>query len=189
MVTAVAADLLAGHGRPALTVRNVAQAAGCSTTIVSHYFDDMAELLAETNTLAARRARTRVDAVLDADAADLVGLLEAVLPLDDVRLADWRVWLAFWSEALSVEAFAVEQRQRAAAMVTRIERCLDVLVARGEIDPVGVDVGLAAFRIGALVQGVAAEAVFDPDAWGPARQRAVIASELRLLGVTFTPTI
>ena len=44
-VAAVAADLVAAEGRRALTVRNVADAAGYSTTVVSHYFDDLADLL------------------------------------------------------------------------------------------------------------------------------------------------
>ncbi|MFN3219991.1 MAG: TetR family transcriptional regulator C-terminal domain-containing protein [Acidimicrobiales bacterium] len=181
MVTMVAADLLAGHGRPALTVRNVAQAAGCSTTIVSHYFEDMADLLGQTNALAAERARARIDAVLAADPADIVGLIEAVLPLDDARRADWRVWLAFWSEALAVESFADEQRLRARTMVRRIERCLELRAQRDGLSG-EADLSLAAHRLGALVQGIAAEALFDPRAWGPSRQRAVMRSELQLVG-------
>lgn len=181
MVTRVAADLVADQGRSALTVRNVAHAAGCSTTIVSHYFDDMADLLGQTNALAAERARARIDAVLAADPADIVGLIETVLPLDEERRADWRVWLAFWSEALAVESFADEQRLRARTMVRRIEVCLDERARRlglgGEVDR-----SLAAHRLGALIQGIAAEAIFDPRAWGPSRQRAVMRSELRLIG-------
>lgn len=181
MVTMVAADLLAEHGRPSLTVRNVANAAGCSTTVVSHYFEDMADLLAQTNALAAERARARIDAVLAADPGDIVGLIEAVLPLDDVRRADWRVWLAFWSEALAVESFADEQRLRARTMVRRIEACLEERARRDGLSA-EADLSLTANRLGALLQGIAAEAIFDPREWGPSRQRAVMCSELRLVG-------
>jgi len=44
-VVAAATALLVRNGRPALTVRNVAAAVGCSTKVVSHHFADMAELL------------------------------------------------------------------------------------------------------------------------------------------------
>ncbi|MEZ5226368.1 MAG: TetR family transcriptional regulator [Acidimicrobiales bacterium] len=75
-VTEIAAELVAAEGRSALTARRVAEATGHSTTIVSHYFDDMAELMYETYRLAVRRSRSRVAAVLDADPTDIVGLAE-----------------------------------------------------------------------------------------------------------------
>src|SRR6188474_2840464 len=45
-----ATELVARRGRSALTVRNLADALGTSTKVVSHYFDDMAELLHATYT-------------------------------------------------------------------------------------------------------------------------------------------
>ncbi len=56
-VAAVAADLVAAHGRRALTVRNVADAAGYSTTVVSHYFDDLADLLGSPSHVPAGASR------------------------------------------------------------------------------------------------------------------------------------
>ena len=47
-VALAAARIIIDSGRSALTVRNVAQATGWSTTVVSHYFDDIAELFYET---------------------------------------------------------------------------------------------------------------------------------------------
>ena len=54
-VASIAAQVVVKEGRAGLTVRNVAQAAGCSTTVVSHYFADMAELFYETYAFAASR--------------------------------------------------------------------------------------------------------------------------------------
>ena len=79
-VTEVAANLLVNGGRGALTVRSVADAVGCSTTVVSHYFDDMADLIHEVYALAVERSGHRIRRVLDRDPADVVGLIEAVLP-------------------------------------------------------------------------------------------------------------
>lgn len=174
--------LVVARGRGALTVRNVAEAVGFSTTVVSHYFTDMAELLHATYTKAARRSRRRVDAVLEADPVDLVGAIEAVLPLDEERREDWKVWFSFWSEALADPVFAEAQRERSRGTIERYRRILDDLVAAG--------LGLrcrsleAAQRLTALVQGIAAQAMFDPEHWGPERQREMVRGELDLLGWT-----
>lgn len=181
-VAAVAADLVAAHGRRALTVRNVADAAGYSTTVVSHYFDDLADLLRETYRLAVARARRRVEAVLFDDPGDLRGLIEAVLPLDAERQADWRIWLSFWSEALSSAAFADEQRARTRSTTERIASCLRHLADQGRLDA-GVDLERTADRLSAMIPGIASEAIFDPVRWSTELQRRVIDDELAALGI------
>jgi AcrR family transcriptional regulator len=181
-VTAVAADLIATNGRSALTVRSVAERAGCSTKVVSHYFADIADLLHETFHVAAQRARHRIDTVLESDPTDITGLIEAVLPLDDERLDDWRIWFAFWSEALASPALAAAQRDRARTTSRRIRGCLKLLVADGTL-PTDTDVKRSADRLATLIPGLAAEAVFDPTGWTPRRQRGVLLDELLSLGL------
>ena len=181
-VAAVAADLVAAHGRRALTVRNVADAAGYSTTVVSHYFDDLSDLLRETYRLAVTRARRRVEAVLSDDPGDLRGLIEAVLPLDAEREADWRIWLSFWSEALSSPDFADEQRARTRSTTERIASCLRHLADRELLDP-SIDIERTADRLSAMIPGIASEAIFDPRKWTAELQRRVVADELAALGI------
>jgi AcrR family transcriptional regulator len=181
-VAAVAADLVAAQGRRALTVRNVAEAGGYSTKVVSHYFDDLADLLHETYQLAVARARRRIDAVLTADTTDLRGLIEALLPLDAVREADWRIWLSFWSEALSSQRFADEQRERTRVTTERISACLRLLHEAGRLDQ-AVDIERAAGRLSAIIPGIASEAIFDASRWTPTFQRQVLADELATLGL------
>lgn len=185
-VTQAAAALVAERGRQALTVRNVAEAVGYSTTVVSHYFDDMAELLHETYALAAARSRVRIDAVMAADPLDIIGIAEAVLPLDADRRADWRIWLAFWSEALASPELTADQRRRARGTTERFANCLRHLAEQGRISG-DVDIHDAAGRLGALVAGIAAQAMFDPRGWPAARQRAVFAGELSLIGLRELP--
>lgn len=183
-VAEVAAGLVAHEGRGALTVRRVADAAGYSTTVVSHYFDDMSELLYETYSLAVRRSRARIDAVLEADPSDVVGLAEALLPLDAERKADWRIWLAFWGEALGSPAMASEQRRRARTSADRFHRCLELLNA-DSASPGEPDLRTAADRLAALILGIAAEAVFDPRKWTADAQRRAIRAELATTGLDF----
>ncbi len=181
-VAEVAGELVASYGRSALTVRRVAEATGHSTTVVSHYFDDMSELLHETYSLAVQRSRARVDAVLKSDPADIAGLAEALLPLDAERKADWRIWLAFWGEALGSPALAAEQRTRARTSADRFHRCLEHLDAGGRIqgEP---ELRATADRIAALILGIAAEAVFDPRKWTARAQREAIRAELEAAGL------
>lgn len=182
-VTEVATEILASRGRGALTVRSVAEAAGCSTKVVSHYFADMTELMHSTYSSAAARARLRLEEVIAADATDLQGLMEALLPLDAERRRDWAVWFAFWSEALTSEEFAADQRERARTTAKRITMMLRSLRAQGRLDP-GADIANAAQRLSALIPGIAGQVMFDPTRWTPARQRSVVAGELASLGIT-----
>ncbi len=181
-VTEVAADLVAREGRPALTARRVAEAAGQSTAVVTHYFADMGELLHETYGLAVERSRARIGRVLDADPTDVAGLAEALLPLDAERRADWRIWLAFWGEALGNPELAEEQRRRARTSAERFRRCLELLRERSRLTA-DADLPAAANRLAALIMGIAAEAVFDPRKWTAAAQRDAIGAELASLGL------
>ena len=179
-VTRAAAAIVIASGRAALTARNVAAATGWSTTVVSHYFDDMADLFHETYSYATTRSRRRVERVLAADPGNIEGLIEAVLPLDQERRDDWKIWFAFWSEALTNPTYADEQSQRAATTRERLKTCLAVKRKNGTIRR-NVDIDKAADRLAALIPGIASAATFDPKAWPAARQRAVLRSELALL--------
>jgi len=177
-----ATELVARRGRSALTVRNLADALGTSTKVVSHYFDDMAELLHATYTAAAERARARLDDVTAADPLDVRGLIEALLPLDQERHRDWLVWFAFWSEALTSEALASDQRERARTTALRLAATMRAMQTAGRL-PESCDIDRAADRLGALIPGIAGQVVFDPKGWTAARQRAALATELDLLGL------
>lgn len=181
-VAEVAAGLVVEGGRAALTVRAVADAAGHSTTVVSHYFADVDELLYETYQIAVHRSRKRIQEVLDADPADIAGLADAVLPLDSTRKADWRIWLAFWGEALGNPSLAAEQRARARHTAERFAGCLQLLVERGAVAS-DVDLVATANRMVALVLGIAAEATFDPKRWTAPVQRAAFRAELDAIGL------
>ena len=181
-VAAIAAQVVVTEGRAGLTVRNVAQAAGCSTTVVSHYFTDMAELFYETYAFAASRTAVRIQEVLEKDPTNITGLIEAVLPLDNERTEEWRIWFAFWSEALTSPPIASDQRMRARKAVERIEKCLQLLQQNKKL-PKSVNTAQAADRLAALIPGIASEAIFDPQKWPASRQRQTLRTELQLLGL------
>lgn len=169
-VASVAAALVARGGIEAATVREVAAAAGTSTAIVCHYFRNKRELLQLTFDHAADRARTRVEAVLARDPADVRGTCEALLPLDDERRDDWRVWFAFWAPAVSDAELGADQRSRVRGTRHRLAEVL----AAGPTRPSRADADREARRLLTVVTGIAAQAVFDPEEWTPARQRKAL---------------
>ncbi|MDD2669165.1 TetR/AcrR family transcriptional regulator, partial [Zoogloea sp.] len=82
-IAGIAADLISRVGLDALTMREIAAAAGYSTTIVTHYFASKRDLLLYTYRASASNAQGRVNAVLARDPCDLKGSIEALLPLDE----------------------------------------------------------------------------------------------------------
>src|SRR5438270_1838170 len=100
-VIAVASALIAESGLDAVSVRDIALAADCSTAIVSHYFHNKRELLFLTYRSSIERRTQRSEAALAAADGDLKAYLAEIMPLDETRLIDWKIWLAFWARAVA----------------------------------------------------------------------------------------
>ena len=122
-VAEIASELIGQGGAEALTVRNVAKAAGCSTAIVSHFFASKRELLLVTYRSAVARTTARVDEAGMAG-ADLQSLLEILLPLDAASRRDWRVLFCFWGAAMSDAEFAAEQGQESRIARDWVEKAI-----------------------------------------------------------------
>ncbi len=176
-IAATAAELVGTRGLDALTFRNVAEAAGASTTVLTHYFADKRDLLLATFDTVAQRSGERFDAA-HGSGGGLRECLEALLPLDRERQTDWRLLTCYWGMAVSDPALAREQARHVRSAQRRIEAKLC------ETDPATDpdDVELRARRLVSLVQGLGAHHVLDPRHWSAAKQRAVLAHELRELG-------
>ncbi|MDP3745811.1 MAG: TetR/AcrR family transcriptional regulator [Phenylobacterium sp.] len=172
-------QLIAKAGLDAVTVRDVAEAAGCSTAIVSHYFHNKKELLHVTYTAAIERATGRAEAALAAT-GDLKAFLAEIMPLDEDRLTEWSIWLAFWAKAVSDPDIAAAQRNCVLRTRGNILRILDDLNARGEL-VAGVDRAHAARRVLATITGMAVQVMFDREDWPTDRQHGLIDPELRAL--------
>lgn len=177
-VAATAAGLVVAGGVEALTTRHVAEAAGFSTAVVSHYFDGKDDLLLATFQWASDRARDRFTAAIAGPGpADrrLESGLQALLAIDEEQRADWRVFLAFWGTAATRPELAEQQAIRVRSAYDRVAALLsedDALHLRGDA------LAHAARRLIVTVQGIATYSAFDPADWPAARQRRVLADEL-----------
>ena len=175
-VTSLAARLVAQEGVAALTFRRVAGAAGSSTAIVSTYFTDKRDLLLSTFRAAASRTTVRFEAAINAG-GNLQDCLEAWLPLDEDRLTDWRVILAFWGVAVTDPELAAVQDGHVGRARVRVEKLLRA--GRGHDLPSEPE--QLAQQILALTLGIALQAVFEPAASASLPQRALLADGLARL--------
>jgi AcrR family transcriptional regulator len=169
-LAAAAAELIARAGVGAATLRDVAAEAGWTTGALTHYFADKRELLLFTfrSSLAQRHAaREARDPRRPKEA--LLSSLEGALPLDDARRRHWMVTVAFCAQAAGDEELSRAQRDAyrdfrdgLAELVRRgAGRRRDDAVARAE-------------RLIAVADGIAVQALFDPESWPPERQLATL---------------
>jgi TetR/AcrR family transcriptional repressor of bet genes len=177
-VTSLAARLIAQEGVASLTFRRVADAAGSSTAIVSTYFTDKRDLLLSTFRAAASRTTVRFEAAIEAGGSLQDGL-EAWLPLDDDRLVDWRVIIAFWGVAVADPELARVQDGHVGRARARVGKLLQNEGRPGGDPP--PDLAMRAQQIVALTLGIALQAVFEPVTTAPLPQRALLTDGLARL--------
>jgi AcrR family transcriptional regulator len=178
-VTALAARLVAREGVAGLTFRRVAEAAGSSTAIVSTYFTGKRDLLLSTFRAAASRTTVRFEAAINAGGT-LQDCLEAWLPLDEDRLTDWRVIIAFWGVAVTDPELAGIQDGHVSRARARVERLLRA--ERGLDGDSPPELARLAQQVLALMLGIALQAVFEPTASASLPQRALLSDGLTRLG-------
>ncbi|MFN5614585.1 MAG: TetR/AcrR family transcriptional regulator [Brevundimonas sp.] len=124
-------EVIAEEGLGAATLRRVAAAAGMTTGALTHYFSDREALLVEalrTAHFAAGARMLRAAATAESDRAKLSTVLHEALPLDAVRLREWRVWLAFWGEAVGNPRLRRENEERVAEWRDLLETLVAPLV-------------------------------------------------------------
>lgn len=174
-LAAAAARVIARSGVAGATLREVAAEAGWTTGALTHHFSDKRELLQFTleASLEGRWARRQRRRTMSPDEALRSTLVDA-LPVDEASLLHWTVTVAFCAQASGDPAMAVTQRDAYREFrddVTALVR------ASGRGD--GDDAVREAERLISLLDGVALQALFDPETWPAERQIAVIDAALR----------
>ena len=171
---------IARVGLERVTLRDVARVGGWTTGIVSHYFADKLDLLLATFRSRADIAAARAGRLVAAGATPLQAFVDAVLPLDDERLLNWQVWLAFWGAAVGDEALSAAQRDRHGRFHADLVRALTVERAGGRLRP-GLDLRHEALRLITVLDGIAVQVVFEPERWPARKQRRMVDEHLASL--------
>jgi AcrR family transcriptional regulator len=164
------------------TVREVAAEAGHSPGSLRYYFPAQAELIAFAMEVVADRVRERIERLEPgADAlAAVERLLEQILPLDEERRIEGEVWLAFSARAQSDPTLRAQRDAMHEALRTFVRQCVDGLAEAGLVRP-ELSRQLEAFRLHALVDGLALHGIVSPATMTPRRQREVLRAHLASL--------
>jgi TetR/AcrR family transcriptional repressor of bet genes len=172
--------VIAEEGLEAATMRRIAEAAGCTTGRVTHYFDSKDDVLVAALREVYRRAAERIRRHIGgADAAAvLLDVLVVALPVDEDRQLEWKVWLAFWGRAAADERLRREQEQRYAEW----RGLLDMLIRRARPHDAAADRRTAVDLIAGAIDGLGIQAVLEPASFTSARlrraARAIVGSVL-----------
>ncbi len=172
-----AANLIARAGIGAATMRDVAAEAGWTTGALTHYFADKRELLLCTfqASLEGRRAARAAGGPTD-PVARLIASLEGALPSDDDRRRHWMVTIAFCAQAAGDPDLAAAQRDA----YREFRAHLGGLVRQcGFAEDDGAET--LAERLIAAADGIAVQALFDPELWPPAHQLATLHAAIKPL--------
>ena len=166
-------SVLAQDGLSGLTLRAVAEHAGCTTGLVLHTFRDKRALLRHARELLHERTGARADAVQRsaADPFDALGavLLQA-LSLTAEKREEARVWVGFLAASTSDEDLRELHVGYNRAFVQRVER----LIAAGRPDLSRAQGSHHATALIALIEGFNALSAADPQTYSAHRQRAAV---------------
>ena len=159
-----AARVIARAGVDGVSMRDIAAEAGWTTGTLAHYFTNKRELLDFTLRASIERRSARRSERNDLSPADaLRATLESALPTDDDTRVHWLVTVALAGAAASDTDLAATQRE---AYRNYRDYLIGLLATMPGID----DTATEAERLIGLVDGIALQALFDPDGWPPERQ-------------------
>jgi AcrR family transcriptional regulator len=164
------------------TVREVAAEAGYSPGSLRYYFPAQAELIGFAMEVVADRVRERIDRLEPKGdtMAVVVRLLEQILPLDEERRIEGEVWLAFSARAQSDPVLRARREAMYDALRDFARQCVDGLAEARLVRP-DLSREVEAFRLHALVDGLAMHGIVSPETMTPRRQRQVLRAHLASL--------
>ncbi len=154
---AAACAVICEHGADALRMRDVADRAGVSRTLVHYHFSSRADLLRQAFEYADVEVDRHVDALLPACAtprARLTCLLGAYLDDEPAVRTNWGVWLELRRAAIHDPSLRPAVSASYDAWVESVEEALEAC---------GVEAGAAAaaVRLCALVDGLGEQVLLD----------------------------
>lgn len=158
--------VLARDGLAGASMRAIAKEAGCTIGLINHWFSSRDDLVEATFDRAIERELEQGMAPSD-DPTDYIESACGFLPLDERRRDEAKVWIAFYAMVLGSPD--LEDRRTARCRAVRkvmVQHLRPFFALRACHD--------VADRVFALVDGIAINALLDPERWTPGRQRTVL---------------
>jgi len=171
----VAWRIIREHGFDAVTLREVAAAAGYSNGALKPYFATKDELLVAAYTRAYDRAVARAERATAGRTGleALRGLCYEIMPLDASRELEAAVIVAFWARSLTMPTLAELFREHESAFRRQLAHYLDEARASGEIRSEASNTDIVDLLMW-MMMGLQAMELFSPTRTTPRRQRAAL---------------
>jgi TetR/AcrR family transcriptional regulator, transcriptional repressor of bet genes len=174
--------LISEIGLERTTMRRIAAEVECTTGLVSHYFlgkdDILLAALQRVMDIAADRMREQTVGLHGLER--LHRLLITLLPLDEPRVREWRVWLAFWGRAYSTPHLRSEEQLQFERWREMIRRSVEEAVAIGDL-PAALDVTHEMHHLTGLVLGLGLQAMIGASPPTSSGMIDVVTRQLSLL--------
>ncbi|HEY2765010.1 MAG TPA: TetR/AcrR family transcriptional regulator [Pseudonocardiaceae bacterium] len=155
--------ITAARGLDQVSVREVAAAAGVSIGTVQHYFKTKDEMLVFAFRRLVERTVARLKGIDTSGGVrrSLVQILSQLLPLDDTRVVEGRVYLAFAAQAAVSPTLATIQKKTLNDIHTHLSEVLSRARDTGDAIP-GLCPALDARLLLALADGLTLDALSAP---------------------------
>ena len=169
-------------GLEAASVRNIAKEAGVSLGSLRHYFNSQDDLLSYALGRVGERVRERIANLrLTGDIRrDVATIIEQTLPLDEERLTEAVIWLAYLGKRLTNAGLGALAAKTHDELYGLFRKLLDSMMRHGLLKP-DLDPELEARRMHALIDGLAVHGVVSRHAVDHGMIRAIIARHLESL--------
>ena len=178
-IAAAAARAIDEQGLDRVRLVDVARRASCTTGAVSHYFPGKDAVLAAAleHVLGHLRSYAPGSGPWPEAADPVDGFLEVlaeILPVDEPRRRDWRVWIAFCGRTVSTPALAALHRD----FYAEIQQALAIALGNVGLAVPGADAQQLAVAVVAALDGLGLRASLEPAEWPAERQRSLLAYQL-----------
>jgi TetR/AcrR family transcriptional repressor of bet genes len=176
-------EVMAESGPQNLTLRAVAERAGCTTGLVMHTFPNKKAMLEHARQQLHMSTSGRMDALAaqNLPAAEELReiLMQANMSHSADKLNDSRVWLGFLASALGDAGLTGVHVDANRDFISRVE----AIVARARADWDAQHVTLITSTLIALVEGLNVLATADTEHFSPGHQGAAISGVLEAIGL------
>jgi len=184
-IAAIVENILYEHGTEALTIRDVAERAGCSTTIVSHYFRTKLEMLVFTNQAARGRGEGLLATAVKTQAS-ILQTMNSLLPTNEAMKTAWHTCVAFWGMTPQDARVTAEWYEGVSEAHSLFEDLVRIGQQAGEVDP-SLKIEQAANMLQVIINGISSLWAKDRKHWTAARQRKLLQEMLESTGFCKKP--
>lgn len=168
-IVSIAIDMIVAGGASKVTHQSIADVLNRDISAIKAIFPTEADILREVYRRSMHESGARLDAVTALLGVPLGQAMVEMLPLDTPQRCHWTIWFNLWTQSLTEPTLLKDLQQGLSEVKNRFR---DDLLAQGTAPAVAE---MMVDDMIAVTQGIAIQAIADPQHWTPDRQRAAFA--------------